>query len=255
MIIIESAMENFGFQKVNASEKEGLVRNVFNSVNNNYDIMNDLMSFGTHRIWKNIMVEWLAPRPSWKIIDVAGGTGDIALRILHHVKNSSTSDGIINVCDINESMINNGRNKAINQGVLNEIKWTVGNAQNLPFSDMGFDAYTIAFGLRNVTNLQMALQEAYRVLKPGGRFMCLEFSKLTSPILDKFYDFYSFSILPNLGKVITGDKDAYKYLVESIRLFPDQSEVCNLMEQNGFKNIKYRNLSNGIVAIHSGWKY
>ena len=152
-------------------------------------------------------------------------------------------------------MINNGWNKAINQGVLNEIKWTVGNAQNLPFSDMGFDAYTIAFGLRNVTNLQIALQEAYRVLKPGGRFMCLEFSKLTSPILDKFYDFYSFSILPNLGKVITGDKDAYKYLVESIRLFPNQSEVCNLMEQNGFKNIKYRNLSNGIVAIHSGWKY
>ena len=248
-------MENFGFQKVNASEKEGLVRNVFNSVNNNYDIMNDLMSFGTHRIWKNIMVEWLAPRPSWKIIDVAGGTGDIALKVLHHMKNYSNLDGIINVCDINESMINNGRNKAINQGVLNEIKWTVGNAQNLPFSDMGFDAYTIAFGLRNVTNLQMALQEAYRVLKPGGRFMCLEFSKLTSPILDKFYDFYSFSILPNLGKVITGDKDAYKYLVESIRLFPNQSEVCNLMEQNGFKNIKYRNLSNGIVAIHSGWKY
>ena len=248
-------MENFGFQKVNASEKEGLVRNVFNSVNNNYDIMNDLMSFGTHRIWKNIMVEWLAPRPSWKIIDVAGGTGDIALKVLHHMKNYSNLDGIINVCDINESMINNGRNKAINQGVLNEIKWTVGNAQNLPFSDMGFDAYTIAFGLRNVTNLQMALQEAYRVLKPGGRFMCLEFSKLTSPILDKFYDFYSFSILPNLGKVITGDKDAYKYLVESIRLFPDQNEVCNLMEQNGFKNIKYRNLSNGIVAIHSGWKY
>ena len=248
-------MENFGFQKVNASEKEGLVRNVFNSVNNNYDIMNDLMSFGTHRIWKNIMVEWLAPRPSWKIIDVAGGTGDIALKVLHHMKNYSNLDGIINVCDINESMINNGRNKAINQGVLNEIKWTVGNAQNLPFSDMGFDAYTIAFGLRNVTNLQLALQEASRVLKPGGRFMCLEFSKLTSPMLNKFYDFYSFSVLPNLGKIITGDKNAYKYLVESIRLFPDQNEVCNLMEQNGFKNIKYRNLSNGIVAIHSGWKY
>jgi len=248
-------MENFGFQKVNASEKEGLVRNVFNSVNNNYDIMNDLMSFGTHRIWKNIMVEWLAPRPSWKIIDVAGGTGDIALKVLHHMKNYSNLDGIINVCDINESMINNGRNKAINQGVLNEIKWTVGNAQNLPFSDMEFDAYTIAFGLRNVTNLQLALQEASRVLKPGGRFMCLEFSKLTSPMLNKFYDFYSFSVLPNLGKIITGDKNAYKYLVESIRLFPDQNEVCNLMEQNGFKNIKYRNLSNGIVAIHSGWKY
>ena len=248
-------MENFGFQKVNPSEKEGLVRNVFNSVNNNYDIMNDLMSFGTHRIWKNIMVEWLAPRPSWKIIDVAGGTGDIALKILHHMKNYSNLDGIINVCDINESMINNGRNKAINQGVLNEIKWTVGNAENLPFSDMEFDAYTIAFGLRNVTNLQLALQEASRVLKPGGRFMCLEFSKLTSPILNKFYDFYSFSVLPNLGKIITGDKNAYKYLVESIRLFPDQNEVCNLMEQNGFKNIKYRNLSNGIVAIHSGWKY
>lgn len=248
-------MENFGFQKVNASEKEGLVRNVFNSVNNNYDIMNDLMSFGTHRIWKNIMVEWLAPRPSWKIIDVAGGTGDIALKVLHHMKNYSNLDGIINVCDINESMINNGRNKAINQGVLNEIKWTVGNAQNLPFSDMEFDAYTIAFGLRNVTNLQLALQEASRVLKPGGRFMCLEFSKLTSPMLNKFYDFYSFSVLPNLGKIITGDKNAYKYLVESIRLFPNQSEVCNLMEQNGFKNIKYRNLSNGIVAIHSGWKY
>ena len=248
-------MENFGFQKVNPSEKEGLVRNVFNSVNNNYDIMNDLMSFGTHRIWKNIMVEWLAPRPSWKIIDVAGGTGDIALKVLHHMKNYSNLDGIINVCDINESMINNGRNKAINQGVLNEIKWTVGNAENLPFSDMEFDAYTIAFGLRNVTNLQLALQEASRVLKPGGRFMCLEFSKLTSPILNKFYDFYSFSVLPNLGKIITGDKNAYKYLVESIRLFPDQNEVCNLMEQNGFKNIKYRNLSNGIVAIHSGWKY
>ena len=248
-------MQNFGFREVNDSEKEGLVRNVFNSVNNNYDIMNDLMSFGIHRIWKDTMVEWLAPRPTWKIIDVAGGTGDIALKIKRHLGNHINSNGIITVCDINESMVNSGRSKAINKGVLNEIKWTVGNAENLPFTDMEFDAYTIAFGLRNVTNISLALQEAKRVLKPGGRFLCLEFSKLLSPTLDKFYHFYSFSMLPRLGKIITGDREAYKYLAESIKLFPDQNEVCNLMEQNGFKNIKYRNLSNGIVAIHSGWKY
>jgi len=248
-------MQNFGFREVNDAEKEGLVRNVFNSVNNNYDVMNDLMSFGIHRMWKDVMVEWLAPRPAWKIIDVAGGTGDIALKIKRHLGDRYNSNGIITVCDINESMVNSGRNKAIDIGVLNEIKWTVGNAENLPFADMEFDAYTIAFGLRNVTNLSLALQEANRVLKPGGRFMCLEFSKLSSPTLGKFYDFYSFSMLPNLGKIITGDKDAYSYLVESIKLFPDQNKVCNLMELNGFKNIKYRNLSNGIVAIHSGWKY
>lgn len=244
---------HFGFETIAAAEKAGRVRAVFDAVAPKYDLMNDLMSGGVHRLWKDAMADWLAPRADWSIIDVAGGTGDIAFRLLDRMSPLADS-GSVTVCDINQAMLEHGRDRAIDKGKLEGLDWAVGNAESLPFPDMHFDAYTIAFGLRNVTEIQTALHEAKRVLKPGGRFLCLEFSKVVLPGLDKLYDTYSFSILPRLGQMVAGDSDAYQYLAESIRRFPEQDRLAEMMGEAGFGRVSYRNLAGGIAAIHSGWR-
>ncbi len=239
---------HFGFRKVATEEKQTLVRGVFDNVASRYDIMNDLMSAGLHRVWKNDMVAWLAPRDGMKILDVAGGTGDIAFRM---VKRAACE---VTVCDINQSMVSEGRDRAIDHNNTQGLSWMCGNAQSLPFADNTWDAYTIAFGIRNVTHIDMALAEAYRVLKPGGRFMCLEFSHLPSDFMQKCYDAYSFNVIPRIGKWVTNDADSYQYLVESIRQFPKQEAFADMIRAAGFGNVQYRNLTQGVVAIHSGRK-
>jgi demethylmenaquinone methyltransferase/2-methoxy-6-polyprenyl-1,4-benzoquinol methylase len=245
----KSGETHFGFKTVGEDEKAGMVRAVFDAVAPKYDLMNDLMSAGIHRLWKAAMVDWLGPRAGQSIVDVAGGTGDIAFRIRDRM-----GTGAVTVCDINAEMLNAGRNRAIDRGHLNDFTWTCGNAESLPFPDMSFDAYTIAFGLRNVTHIDQALVEARRVLKPGGRFLCLEFSKVLAPVLDKVYDTYSFKVLPWLGGLVAGDREAYQYLAESIRRFPDQNALAARMTAAGFAQVKVRNLSGGIAAMHSGWR-
>lgn len=238
---------HFGFKTVASNEKASLVRGVFSSVASRYDIMNDLMSLGIHHIWKNRMVELLPTQGS--LLDVAGGTGDIACRYL---KKSPSSPVVI--CDINQAMLENGRNKVINKNILHGIEWVCGNAETLPFPDMSFDAYTIAFGIRNVTHIDKALTEAYRVLKPGGRFICLEFSHVKNPILGNIYAQYSFNVIPLIGKLVAGDAGSYQYLVESIRQFPPQDHFATMIENAGFTRVRYENLTGGITALHSGWK-
>lgn len=245
------ATTHFGYRTVGESEKARLVRGVFGRVASKYDLMNDLMSAGIHRLWKAAMVDWLAPRAEQAIIDVGGGTGDIAARILARAGAASRA---VTVCDINQDMIAAGRDRAIDAGRLDGIQWVCGDAEKLPFSDMTFDAYTIAFCLRNVTRIDAALAEARRVLKPGGRFLCLEFSKVVVPLLGRIYDAYSFTVLPALGGLIAGDREAYRYLAESIRRFPDQKELLARMGAAGLRETKVRNLSGGIAALHSGWR-
>ncbi len=248
---------HFGFKTVDKDSKQGLVRNVFDSVAQKYDIMNDVMSGGLHRLWKNDMIRVLRPEAGYKLLDVAGGTGDIAFRFLDAAngrEKADTSPAEVTVCDINAQMLDVGRDRAIDRGILKNIEWVCGNAESLAFPDNSFDAYTIAFGIRNVTNIDKALAEAYRVLKPGGRFLCLEFSKVDMPLLDKIYDSYSFHLLPRFGEMITGDKGSYQYLVESIRQFPPQEKFKALIEEAGFGRVTYRNMTGGVVALHSGWK-
>lgn len=242
---------HFGYQTVPEDEKVHLVRGVFDSVAAKYDLMNDLMSLGVHRLWKSAMVDWLAPRAGQSFIDVGGGTGDIATRILARV---GADAGPVTVCDINHEMISVGRDRSIDTGRLEGINWVCGDAEKLPFPDMSFDAYTIAFCLRNVTRIDAALAEARRVLKPGGRFLCLEFSRVVVPVLDKIYDAYSFNVLPALGSMVAGDAASYRYLAESIRKFPSQDELLARMGAAGLKACKMRNLSGGIAALHSGWR-
>jgi demethylmenaquinone methyltransferase/2-methoxy-6-polyprenyl-1,4-benzoquinol methylase len=242
---------HFGYRTVGEDEKAHLVREVFDSVAPKYDLMNDLMSAGVHRLWKAAMVDWLAPRTGQSLIDVGGGTGDIAARILSRI---GAGAGAVTVCDINHEMIRVGRDRAIDAGRLEGLGWVCGDAERLPFPDMSFDAYTIAFCLRNVTRIDAALAEARRVLKPGGRFLCLEFSRVVLPVLNRVYDVYSFSVLPALGRMVTGNADAYRYLAESIRRFPSQSELLTRMGDAGLKQCKVRNLSGGIAALHSGWR-
>lgn len=239
---------HFGFKTVDAGEKETLVRNVFDRVANRYDVMNDLMSAGLHRLWKNSMVTWLAPRAGMRILDVAGGTGDIALRI------RKTADCNITVLDINREMLAHGRDRFINHNMLSGIEWVCGNAEALPCPDNYYDAYTIAFGIRNVTHIDKALAEAFRVLKPGGRFLCLEFSKVEGELLQKLYDAYSFHVIPQVGGFVAGSADAYQYLVESIRKFPDQKTFAGMITAAGFGNVQYKNMTQGVVALHSGRK-
>jgi len=241
---------HFGFSTVRAEEKADMVRDVFDSVASKYDLMNDLMSMGIHRLWKNAMLDWLNPRPGMSLLDVGGGTGDIAFRFLDRVG----GDGEVVVCDINKEMLSVGRDRSIDQGRLEGLKWVCGNAEQLPVPDATMDAFTIAFCIRNVTHIDAALREARRVLKPGGRFMCLEFSQVILPLLDKAYDLYSFKVLPWMGGVVADDADSYQYLAESIRQFPPQEDFAAMIRDAGLEQVSYRNLSGGIAAIHTGWR-
>lgn len=240
---------HFGFDSIPESEKAGRVRGVFNSVASRYDVMNDLMSAGIHRIWKDAMMDWLAPRPGQKLLDVAGGTGDISFRFLKRA-----GSGHATVLDLTEPMLIEGQKRAEAEDMAASLDWVVGDAMALPFADNTFDVYTISFGIRNVTRPQEALNEAFRVLSPGGRLMVLEFSQIPNDMLQKVYDLYSFNIIPELGRIVADDRDSYQYLVESIRRFPDQDTFLSMIREAGFGQAKYRNLSMGIAALHSGWK-
>ncbi|MGZ5961763.1 MAG: bifunctional demethylmenaquinone methyltransferase/2-methoxy-6-polyprenyl-1,4-benzoquinol methylase UbiE [Rhizomicrobium sp.] len=243
---------SFGFRDVPEAEKEGLVREVFSSVAGKYDLMNDLMSAGVHRLWKDAMVEWLNPRPGWNVLDVAGGTGDIAFRIADLAR-ARGGEAHITVCDINADMVAEGVRRARAKDER-AITWITGDAEALPIPDASMDAYTIAFGIRNVTHIEKALTEARRVLKPGGRFLCLEFSRVEAPGLDTLYDAYSMNVLPRLGQVVAGDAEAYRYLAESIRRFPAQAKFARMIETAGLSQVKVRNLTGGVAAMHSAWK-
>jgi demethylmenaquinone methyltransferase/2-methoxy-6-polyprenyl-1,4-benzoquinol methylase len=243
---------SFGFRDVPEGEKEALVREVFSSVAARYDLMNDLMSAGVHRIWKDAMVEWLNPQPGWKSLDVAGGTGDIAFRIVDLAR-ARGGDAAVTVCDINADMLGEGVRRAKEKNEA-AIEWVCGNAESLPFPDASFDSYTIAFGIRNVTHIENALTEARRVLKPGGRFLCLEFSKVEVPGLDTLYDAYSFKLMPKIGGLVAQDEESYRYLAESIRRFPPQAKFASMISDAGLSQVKVRNLSGGIAAMHSAWR-
>ncbi|KAL8621512.1 hypothetical protein ACOMHN_026184 [Nucella lapillus] len=295
---------HFGFQSVAEEEKEHKVYEVFENVAGNYDLMNDVMSGGIHRLWKDHFVGRLAPTAGTKLIDVAGGTGDIAFRFLKYVHSQSSprrpghdsnipmprevkaqeytdpADGSpssssssssseeeegegrkagrgrsqVTVFDINQAMLDVGKQRAVKQGLTSDVTWVQGNAESLPFSDCSFDAYTIAYGIRNCTNVQQVVDEAYRVLKPGGRFMCLEFSQVPNPLLRSVYDTYSFNVIPVMGQLIASDWKSYQYLVESIRQFPEQEEFCDMIRSSGFRMVTYENLTFGVTAIHSGFK-
>lgn len=243
----------FGFRRVGENDKQGLVNEVFSKAAHRYDQMNDLMSGGLHRLWKDDFVAMLNPprgNHAFKVLDVAGGTGDIAFRI---AKTGGTGTHIT-IADISPDMVREGQARAAREGLLGSCDFTVGNAESLAFPDKSFDAYTIAFGIRNVTHIDRALSEAYRVLKPGGRFLCLEFSHVDMELLQKAYDSFSFTVIPAVGKVVTGDGQPYRYLVESIRTFPRQEQFKTMIDAAGFARSAYRNLSGGIVAIHSGWR-
>jgi demethylmenaquinone methyltransferase/2-methoxy-6-polyprenyl-1,4-benzoquinol methylase len=245
---------SFGYRDVPAAEKAGMVRQVFESVAPRYDLMNDLMSVGVHRLWKNALVDVLNPRPGERFLDVAGGTGDIAFRIVRRQLAKGGERPDVTVCDINAAMLAIGRDRAADRGLLKGLTWTTGDAENLPFPDRSFDGYTIAFGLRNVTDIDRALAEAHRVLKPGGRFYCLEFSKVTSAPVGRVYDAYSSRALPFFGRVIAKDAESYRYLHESIRRFPPQRELARRMREVGFANVAWRDMTLGVVALHSGWR-
>jgi demethylmenaquinone methyltransferase/2-methoxy-6-polyprenyl-1,4-benzoquinol methylase len=237
---------HFGFRSVPEGDKARLVRGVFDSVASRYDVMNDLMSGGVHRLWKAAMIDWLNPHGAITVLDVAGGTGDIAFRILDRAPQSN-----VIVADINASMLEQGRNRAIDQARLGRLTWACMDAEKLGLPDRSVDAYTIAFGIRNVTHIEAALAEAYRVLKPGGRFLCLEFSTVRNPALAKIYDIYSFNLLPKIGGIVADDADSYRYLVESIRRFPSQERFAAMIEAAGFRNVAVRDLTGGIAAMHS----
>jgi demethylmenaquinone methyltransferase/2-methoxy-6-polyprenyl-1,4-benzoquinol methylase len=239
----------FGFKEVDSADKAPLVRGVFERVAPKYDVMNDVMSMGVHRLWKDKLINMLNPRPNSRLLDVAGGTGDIAFRYL-----KKASGGHVTVADINPAMLREGYNNALNKNILHGMDWLCADAQALPLPDDTYDYYTIAFGIRNVTDISAALREAYRVLKPGGRFLCLEFSAVTNPLMAGLYEFYSFKVIPKMGKLVAGDEASYQYLVESIRKFPKQEEFLSMIGEAGFIRTSYTNLSSGAVAVHSGWK-
>jgi demethylmenaquinone methyltransferase/2-methoxy-6-polyprenyl-1,4-benzoquinol methylase len=240
---------HFGARQVPEEEKAGMVRSLFSDVANKYDVMNDVMSVGIHRVWKEAMMDWLAPRAGQRLLDVAGGTGDVSFKFL-----ARAGQGHATVCDLTEGMLVEGRKRAEAAQLAESLDWVVGDAMALPFEDNSFDVYTISFGIRNVTRPQEALNEAFRVLRPGGRLMVLEFSQLPNPMMQRLYDLYSFNVIPRMGQVIANDRDSYQYLVESIRNFPDQETFLGMVRAAGFEQAKYRNLSMGIAALHSGWK-
>jgi demethylmenaquinone methyltransferase / 2-methoxy-6-polyprenyl-1,4-benzoquinol methylase len=237
------------------ADKASLVRAVFDRVATRYDLMNDLMSGGLHRSWKAEMVTWLNPRPGQLLIDVAGGTGDVALRALPRLAPpAAESGGRVIVCDTSARMLALGRNRAVDRGILAGIEWICADAEALPAADRSADLYTIAFGLRNVTRIEAALAEARRVLRPGGRFLCLEFTPRVTPILQPLYDLYSFHVVPRLGQIVVGDRDPYAYLVESIRAFPGQSDLSRMIAAAGLEQVRVRDLTGGIAALHSAWR-
>ncbi|SPH23459.1 Ubiquinone/menaquinone biosynthesis C-methyltransferase UbiE [Defluviimonas aquaemixtae] len=245
----ESRTTHFGFKTVAEGDKAGMVHGVFTRVANRYDVMNDLMSVGIHRLWKDAMMDWLAPRPGSTLLDVAGGTGDIAFRYLRRAAGSTAT-----VLDMTESMLIEGQKRAEAENLADRLNWVVGDAMTLPIADASFDTYTISFGIRNVTCISDALKEAYRVLKPGGRLMVLEFSQLPNAAMQWAYDRYSFNVIPVMGQIVANDRESYQYLVESIRKFPDQESFASMIRQAGFEQVKYRNLTMGVAALHSGWK-
>ena len=242
----------FGFQDVPAGIKQGLVNQVFARVADRYDLMNDLMSGGLHRIWKDLMLDWLAPPKTgaYRLLDMAGGTGDIALRFL---KQTGPQARVV-LADISGEMLAVGEAKIAQVGFADRCDAAQVNAQSLPFRDSIFDGYTIGFGIRNVTEISEVLREAYRVLRPGGRFLCLEFSEVQVPMLDRLYELYSMRAIPAMGAAAAGDAESYQYLVESIRRFPAQDAFAEMIAEAGFENVKYRDLSGGIAALHSGWR-
>lgn len=246
-----SEQTHFGYRQVPESEKVKLVGQVFDSVANRYDVMNDAMSFGTHRLWKRIALEHTGLRRGMKALDLASGTGDLALKMAGLVGDK----GQVILSDINAHMLNEGRAKLDNAGVIQNVDYCLANAQYLPFPNNHFDCVTIGFGLRNVTDKAMALAEMARIIKPGGRVVVLEFSKPISPIISKAYDLYSFTALPALGKLLAKDADSYRYLAESIRMHPDQEALRNMMLDQGFDQVDVHNLTLGVVAIHIGYKY
>ncbi|MFT6325541.1 MAG: demethylmenaquinone methyltransferase/2-methoxy-6-polyprenyl-1,4-benzoquinol methylase [Crocinitomicaceae bacterium] len=241
---------HFGYKTVNKEEKQAKVAEVFHSVAAKYDIMNDLMSFGVHRLWKRFTMEFTGVRKGDQVLDIAGGTGDLAMKFSDLVG----PDGKVILADINDSMLKVGRDRLLDKGYSGNIEVVQANAESLPFADNSFNVITMAFGLRNVTNKDKALQEFNRVLKPGGRLLVLEFSKTKNPLLSKAYDLYSFSALPMMGKLITNDAESYRYLAESIRMHPDQETLKGMFEEAGFANCEYHNLTGGIVALHKGIK-
>ena len=250
----DSASDNtthFGFQTVDKNEKESKVASVFHSVAAQYDVMNDLMSFGIHRLWKRFTIDASGVRPGNKVLDLAGGTGDLTAKFSQLVGR----EGKVILADINSSMLNVGRDKLRDKGLVQNIEYVQANAQYLPFEDNTFDIVTIAFGLRNVTDKDMALRSIYRVLKPGGRLLVLEFSKPEHELISKAYDFYSFNILPKMGELVAKDGDSYQYLAESIRMHPDQDTLKDMMDSAGFEQTSFKNLTGGVVALHKGYKF
>ena len=247
------AAATFGFRDVAEGERQGLVNEVFSKVAERYDIMNDLMSGGLHRLWKDDFISWLTPPKgdrTFRLLDVAGGTGDVAIQA---VREAGPGVSAV-ICDISPQMLAVGQRRVETAGLSRRIACIEGNAEALPFPDRSFDAYTIAFGIRNVTQIDKALAEAFRVLKIGGRFLCLEFSKVDVPLLDRLYDFHSFEVIPRLGQVVAGDRASYQYLVESIRRFPPQEQFADMIRKAKFERVSYRNLTGGVAAMHSGWK-
>jgi len=242
---------HFGFQQVPLEEKARRVGAVFDSVATRYDLMNDLMSFGIHRLWKRFAVELSGVRPGQRVLDLAGGTGDLAARLAP----CAGPAGQVVVADINARMLEQGRARLLDRGLAGNLVFVLADAERLPFPDGDFDCVTIGFGLRNVTDKQRALNEMFRVLKPGGRALVLEFSRPVAPGLKPLYDFYSFRVLPLIGRVVARDEDSYRYLAESIRMHPDQDSLRDMMQQAGFEDCDYHNLSGGIVALHRGYRY
>lgn len=266
--LLHSHATSFGFKQVNEEEKARMVGNVFTNVASSYDLMNDLMSAGLHRLWKDRLVSKLNPFPGMKHLDVAGGTGDVAFRILENInkvklrglrgafEDTLEAETRIYVCDINPNMLNVGKQRAMEKGFGEDgsLVWVEGNAESLTFQNDSMDGYTIAFGIRNVTHIEKVLNEAHRVLKSGGRFLCLELSHVDIPIFKDLYDYYSFSVIPHMGELVAGDRESYQYLVESIRRFPSQEKFASMIADAGFQKVEYENLVGGVVAIHSGIK-
>ena len=248
---MQNKYTDFGFSRVKSKDKSNLVKKIFENVSGRYDLMNDFMSLGIHRVWKKSMLDWLAPRRGQSLIDVAGGTGDIAFNFIKRAKTGANAT----ILDLTESMMIEGKKKNIDLPEESQINWVCGDAMRMPFSDSTFDVYTISFGIRNVTNISKTLSEAYRVLKPGGRLMILEFSSVNNDLISWIYDKYSFNIIPKLGEFVSNDRESYQYLVESIRKFPNQEKFSEMIINEGFRKVKYRDLTFGIAALHSAWKF